>query len=335
MQNGKPNKSSVADGVLQESSSSSDTAPPDMWFVEYLTPHDAYHHGVRELLYASKSAYQAITIADTGAYGRALFLDGKIQTAERDESLYHEPLVHVPCAAHGSPQNVLILGGADGGAAREALRWKCVQKVVVVDIDEDVVNACKKYLPNIAKGALEDERCEMVIADALDYVGGCDTLFDVVICDLTDPMEDSPSLSLFTLEFFCKLRACLQPTGTLSIQVGPASLVESSQLMPRVCATLRCVFTTLQPYQVFVPTYGSPLGMALATNLPFPLPDEPNIDALFAKQMCGELTTLDGRAFRGLFGLPRCTRRAIEKEEQVFTKENTANAFGKGTFNSN
>lgn len=337
MQNGmpKPKDPPLSECAGEDSPSSNVTAPPDMWFVEYLTPHDAYHHGVRELLHASKSAYQTITIADTGAYGRALFLDGKIQTAEGDEPFYHEPLVHVPCAHCQSPANVLILGGADGGAAREALRWKSVQNVVVVDIDRDVVDACKKYLPSIADGSLDDERCELVICDALDYVDDCQMQFDVVICDLTDPMEDSPSLSLFTVEFFQKLKKCMRDDGALSIQVGPASLVESSRLMPRVCATLRSVFKTVDPYQVFVPTYGSPLGMAVARKGTAELPDDTKVDQLFAKQINSELTVLDGPAFSALFALPRSTRKAIQMEQEIFTEHNTANAFGRGTLNNN
>lgn len=303
---------------------------PALWFVETLTPHDAYHHGVRSLLHSTRSTYQSITIADIGAYGRALFLDGKIQTAENDEPLYHEPLVHVPFTFHNQPRHVLILGGADGGAAREALRWHCVEHVVVVDIDKVVVEACREFLPRIADGAWENKKCELVIDDALNYVDNCHQLFDVIVCDVTDPMEDSPSLKLFTVEFFAKLHAKLQPRGTLSIQVGPASLVESATVMPRICSTLRQVFATVHPYHVFVPTYGSPLGMAVGTKQPVDLPCEGDIDNILKQQVRGELSVLDGFTFRSLFALPKSTREAIENENQVFTRHNTANAFGRG-----
>lgn len=305
-----------------------------MWFVEYLTPHDAYYHGVRELLHASKSPYQSITIADTGAYGRALFLDGKIQTAQGDEPFYHEPLVHVPCACSLSPKHVLVLGGADGGAAREALRWNSVQSVVVVDIDQQVVQACRNFLPTIANGSLDDPRCHLIIGDALHYVDQCHRKFDVVICDLTDPMEDSPSLSLFTVEFFQKLKNCMHEHAALSIQVGPASLVESPTLMPRVCATLRSIFKTVDPYQVFVPTYGSPLGMAVARKNIAKLPTAKEVDQIFTTQLDSELTVLDGPAFSALFALPRITKKAIQVENEILTERNTANAFGRGTLNN-
>lgn len=304
-----------------------------MWFVEYLTPHDAYHHGVRKLLHASQSPFQSITIADTGAYGRALFLDGKIQTAERDEPFYHEPIVHVPCLLHGYPKRVLVLGGADGGAAREALRWASVGEVVVVDIDNSVVQACQEYLPGISRGALEDERCRLVVKDALDFVEEGDDLYDVIVCDLTDPIEEGPSLALFTKEFFGRVRRKLAERGALSIQVGPASLVEGGRLMPRVCATLRKVFGRVMPYQVFVPTYGSPLGMAVASNGSNELPNAEKLDLIFRDCLSGENVVLDGRMVHGLFALPRCLRVAIEEEQKVFTEDDMANAFGKGSLN--
>lgn len=322
--------SQMNDASKTHTTSATHIPAPELWFVETLTPHDAYHHGVRSLLHSTHSTYQSITIADIGAYGRALFLDGKIQTAENDEMLYHEPLVHVPCTFHKQPRQVLILGGADGGAAREALRWQCVERVVVVDIDKVVVEACREFLPRIADGAWESEKCELVIDDALKYIDKCDQFFDVIVCDVTDPLEDSPSLELFTVEFFAKLHARLQPKGTLSIQAGPVSLVESSTVMPRICSTLRQVFATVHPYQVFVPTYGSPLGMAIATKQPDDLPSESNIDNILKQQVKGELSVLDGFTFRGLFALPKNTRQAIENENKVLTRHSTANAFGRG-----
>lgn len=302
-------------------------APPEMWFVEYLTPYDAYHHGIRELLYSSKSPYQSITIADVGPYGRALFLDGKIQLTERDEHFYHEPIVHVPCVQFGTPRNVLILGGADGGAAREALRWKSVQKVVVVDIDQEVVDASQKFLPSISRKSFQDHRVELIVGDALKYVDECTIKFDVVINDLTDPIDDGPSLNLFTAEFFKKVKACMSDYGALSLQVGTASLVESSTIMPRICATLRAVFLEVHPYQVFVPTFGSPIGMAVVQMVPQKIRPSEEVEQILKHNVRGHLSALDGPAFSALFALPPCTRRGIEEEHQVITEESTVKTY--------
>jgi spermidine synthase len=308
---------------------------PSLWFHELLTPFDAYHHGLREVICTQQTPFQTLTIADTGPYGRALFLDGKIQTAAGDERHYHEPIVHVPAVVHSAPKAFLILGGADGAAVREALRWRTATSITLVDIDPVVVTACQNHLRVVHGGALDDPRVTVVTADAQDFVtrSAGTAAYDVVICDLTDPMENSPALGLFTQEFFESLKSLLSsPNSAVSIQAGPASLVENPTLFPRVCATLRAVFRDVQPYQVFAPSYGSPLGMAVASDAPIDLPEPAQIDSLLKLQLVDELTVLDGRAFHALFGIPRYLSRAIGMESRVYTRRDTANGFGSGTY---
>ncbi|KAI0563174.1 Spermidine synthase [Gracilaria domingensis] len=306
---------------------------PTMWIVEQITPHDAYHHGVKQLLVSKNTKFQAMTIADVGAYGRALFLDGRIQTTEGDEPFYHEPLVHLPCLVHSNPESVLILGGADGGAAREALRWHSVKSVFIVDIDGEAVDACRKYLPNIARGSLDDPRCKLIVGDALSYMDKNKTPFDVIICDLTDPMENSPSLRLFTKEFFSNLKQSLKPMGVISVMSGPTSLRES-KLFQRTFATLSFVFKSVRPSQVFVPTYGSPLGILLATDNMQPLPEPSQLDLKINKSIKGEMHVLDGASVHGHFAIPRCLRKAVMEETQIFTIGSQVPAFGKGILNN-
>lgn len=304
--------------------------PPNVWFSEYITPHDVYQHGVKELLLTKRTKYQSMAIANVGAYGRALFLDGKIQLTEGDEAFYHEPLVHAPIVSNRNAKSVLILGGADGSAAREALRWKSVERVVVVDIDADVVDACKTHMPKVAAGAFENPRCTLRIGDALDFCEDVSEKFDVIICDLTDPMENSPSLSLFTKEFFEKLSNKLTADGAMSIQGGALSLVEGRRLFPRIVCTLSSVFENVLPYQVFVPTYGSPLAMALASRRSEELPNANEVDKLFDTALRSDLQVLDGRGLHGLFAVPKCVQQAIAKENKIFTSCDTPRAFGRG-----
>lgn len=307
---------------------------PALWFEEFLTSNAAYRHGVKELIFSRQTDFQSLVIADIGPNGRALFLDGKIQTAEGDEAHYHEPIVHVPSIAFSSPSKFLILGGADGGSAREALRWRSTTHVTMVDIDGVVVDACQKYMTKIHRGALGDPRVRVVIDDANVFIKNNpgDERFDVVVCDLTDPMENSPSLCLFTVEFFSSLKKVLSgPRATISLQAGPASLVENSQLFPRVCATLRSVFEFVYPFQIFCPTYGSPLGMVMASDTPFTMPSSESVDDIMNGNLLSENRVLDGAMFQSLFGIPRDLRKAIEVERRVYSMDNTANAFGKGT----
>lgn len=293
-----------------------------VWKAEKLTPYDYYKHGLVEILESSKTKYQNMIIGDKGTFGRALFLDGRLQTAEGDEEFYHEPLVHVPCLLHESPKNVLVLGGADGGAAKQLLRWRTVSRVVVVDIDGEVVKACRKWLPQIHGNCWEDTRTELIVGDALDYIEDCKDKFDVVLVDLTDPDYGSPSFQLFTKEFFSKVKKCMSEDATMATLGGSSSLVEDAHLLPRVHNTLKAVFGHVATYRTYVGTYGTPLAFCVASSKDMKIyRDYREFDEIIKRNVRGELQVIDGRALQGSFGLPPCLRRAIAREEVVFSME--------------
>lgn len=302
-----------SDGPLLPVSSS---PTPTMWICETHTPNDVYHHGINSVVYSETTPFQHMLIADVGPYGRALFLDGTLQTSEGDEAHYHEPITHVPSLVHGSPSSVLILGGGDGGSAREALRWNSVTSVVNVDIDGAVVQACRKFLPSLSRGAFDDPRCTVIIDDALHYLSKCDQTFDVIICDLTDPMEGGPSVSLFTLSFFTLLRSKLSSRGALTLQSGTISLTENPVTLPRIYDNLLKVFPHVHVMQIFAPKYGSPLAISLASNPPLELPSAQAIDNLLQTNLSGQNRVLDGRAIHALFAIPKYVSEALQQKRQ-------------------
>ena len=116
------------------------------------------------------SKFQRVTIARNKWWGNVLWLDNVVNVTERDEFVYHEMIVHVPMMVHPNPKRVLIIGGGDGGAAREVLKHQGLEKFVMIDIDEVVVNECKKHLPSLSAGAFDDPRLELIIGDGIDYV---------------------------------------------------------------------------------------------------------------------------------------------------------------------
>lgn len=149
------------------------------------------------------SKFQKVTIAKNKWWGNVLWLDNVCNVTERDEFVYHEMIVHVPMMIHPDPRKVLIIGGGDGGAARELLKHPNLEKAVMIDIDEVVVNECKKHMPSLNNGAFEDERLELIIGDGIEYVQKAqDGSFDVIIVDSTDPIPDSCGEVLFTTEFY-------------------------------------------------------------------------------------------------------------------------------------
>ena len=151
----------------------------ELWFTEKQTPSLALSCLVKSTVYREKTKYQDLAILDTVEYGRMLALDGIIMTTEKDEFFYHEMITHV-LHAHPRPEQVLVVGGGDGGTVREVLKHPTVSRVVLAEIDEGVVNAARKYLPTLAQG-LSDPRVEIQITDAIVYVREHPGEFDVVI----------------------------------------------------------------------------------------------------------------------------------------------------------
>jgi spermidine synthase len=303
----------------------------DFWIYEYITPWDFYAHGVTRTLASRKTEFQEMYIVETGAYGKALVLDGKWQSSTVDEFLYHEPLVHPAMLLHGNPRSVLILGGGEGATAREVLRWKSIERTVMVDIDGEVVEACREHLPEMHEGAFDDARLEVIIEDALKYLNETEETFDVIISDLSDPIEEGPSFKVFTKEYFEKTRRVLTSGGVFVVQAGPVSPVEM-HLHCRLASTLRSVFTHTASLTSYVPTYAAPWSYILASANPInPRPDPQQTDRQLAEKTTGGLKMLDGLTLLGLYQLPKHLRTAIAEETHVYTIAEPPKFFGKGT----
>ncbi len=302
----------------------------DLWVTEYITPYDVYSHGVTRVIAHARTSYQEMYIVETGAYGKALVLDGKWQSSLGDEFLYHEPLVQPACVVHGAPKTVLVLGGGEGATVREALRWKTVEKVVMVDIDRAVVEACQQHLPEMHQGAFDDPRTEVVIGDAVDHLAGAEGQWDVIISDLSDPIEEGPSFKLFTKEYFESCRRALREGGCFVVQAGPLAPPEMA-LHVRLVNTVQAVFENVVSYGSHVPTYASPWGFALGRNGPIDrLPDPAAVDALLAERTTGGLRMFDGTSMLGMMAGFKHIREAIAAETQVYTLAEPPKFFGKG-----
>ncbi|NEO88344.1 MAG: spermidine synthase [Spirulina sp. SIO3F2] len=302
----------------------------DLWLKEYITPWDVYEHGVSEILVHQKTPYQEMYIIETGAYGKALVLDGKWQSCTGDEFLYHESLVQPACIAHRAPKTALILGGGEGATAREILRWRSIEQVVMVDLDGAVVDACKQHLSEMHGQAFDDPRLEVVIGDALDYVAACSQTWDIIISDLSDPIEEGPAFQLFTQEFFGQLKALLAPQGYCVIQAGSVAVGEIT-LHARLINTLRTVFADVVSYNCAIPTFAVPWGFALCAEHKIETrPNPEQIDRLLAEQTTGGLQLIDGVTLLGLLQTPKFVHQAIATHKQIYTLADPPKFFGKG-----
>ena len=173
---------------------------------------------VDEILFESKTDHQHLIIFNNEQFGRVMALDGVIQTTEKDEFIYHEMLTHVPLFAHGNAKRVLIIGGGDGGILREVLRHPEVEHVTMVEIDQAVVDMCKKHFPKHSNGAFDDPRVNLVIDDGVDFIVNNTELYDVIISDSTDP--EGPGEVLFSSRFSQGCKNSLTEGGILATQNG-------------------------------------------------------------------------------------------------------------------
>lgn len=302
----------------------------ECWINEYISPYDYYAHGVTKLLAYKRTEFQEMYIIESGVLGKGLVLDGKWQSCTGDEFLYHEPLVHPAMIAHGSPRSVLILGGGEGATAREVLRWKEVERVCTVDIDGEVLEACRQHLPEMHQGAFDDPRSEVIIDDALDVLDRAADQWDVVISDLSDPIEEGPSFKLFTKEYFERVRQVLSPKGVFVLQAGPVSPAELPR-HARLVRTVKSVFEHVHTLTSHVPSYGAPWGFALASSIPIDTkPDVEQVDRILENKTRGGYRMLDGTALLGMYQIPVHMRRAIQNETTIFTLKEPPRFFGKG-----
>lgn len=295
-----------------------------------MTEDDVHLHGVAEMLEFKRTEYQEMSIVRSKTFGMGLVLDGKWQTTARDEFLYHEPLVHTSIYQHGAAKRVLVLGGADGGAVREVLKWKNVTNAVQVEIDEVVFNACQEHLTDIHQGCFQNPRAEIRFGDAFEVLEKEQGAWDVIICDLSDPLEDSPAMNLFTQEFFTKCKNALADGGVFTIQAGPVTPpFDDNHAM--IVRTLGTVFEHTTHFFSCTPTYVVPLGFALGGKKPLDLnPDPEKVDAFLAENVEGELKFFDGIALRGLMSPPKYLRDKIRKGESLSTLDDPARYTGTG-----
>lgn len=177
----------------------------------------------QNILFDQKTDHQHLVIFENSIFGRVMMLDGVVQTTERDEFVYHEMFAHVPLSAHKAPKRVLIVGGGDGGLLREVCRHQVVESITMVEIDDQVVELSKRYLPNHSQGAFSDSRLHLVIQDASEYLKEADAgSYDVILCDSTDPI--GPAEALFASPFYADMKRCLAKDGIVVTQNGVSFL---------------------------------------------------------------------------------------------------------------
>jgi spermidine synthase len=291
------------------------------WYLEDTDPHELHLYEVEAWLARQKTRFQDVGIIRNPSYGKILFIDGAVQSSQRDEYVYHEALVQPAMLLHPEPKRVLVLGAGEGASLREVLRHRSITQATMVDIDGELVDLCRKHLPEWSQGSFDDSRAQLVIADGKDWVERATERFDVILMDLTDQIDLGPSFQLYTQQFYQTLKKRLNPGGILVVQAGELSVYEYFS-HSSIRKTLASVFPRTRTYLQQVPSFYAQWSFVIASEQA--IPDkviEKDFDRNIASRLTGSLQSVDGAAYNRMFSLPKDLTSLVNDSGIVVTSE--------------
>ncbi|MDI3327784.1 MAG: polyamine aminopropyltransferase [Alicyclobacillaceae bacterium] len=273
----------------------------ELWFTEKQTETFGITAKVVRTLHSEQSRYQRIDVLETVDYGRMLVLDGMVMCTERDEFAYHEMIAHVALNTHPAPKRVLVIGGGDGGTIREVVRHNTVEKAVLAEIDERVIEVSRQFLPGIAAG-LSDPRVEIRVGDGVAHVREHPNTYDVILVDSTEPI--GPAEGLFAREFYQGIYEALKEDGLFVAQTE--SPLFNADLVSRVWRDVASIYPVARLYLAYIPTYPSGMwSFTLGSKRYDPLAVDPSsLPDLNTRYYTPEL-------HRAAFALPRFVRELL------------------------
>ena len=270
---------------------------------------------VNRQLYSVESDYQRIDVFESHRYGRILTLDGDVLFSDQDEFVYNEMAVHVPMAVHPHVEKVLIIGGGDGGVARELIAYPEIRQIDVVEPDEVFVRVCQEFFPEAGKGFLDD-RVRMIHRDGLRFLRGRQDEYDLIINDSTDPFGHTEGL--FTKEFYGSCYRALRQDGIVVYQHGSPYFDEDETAFKAMHRRVYQTFPICRVYQAHIPT--CPAGywtFGFASKKYHPLEDfDP--DRWNARNLKTWYYTTN--LHRGAFMLPRYVVDLLKEAEREIRK---------------
>lgn len=291
-----------------------------LWLPRWRSDTEAHIHYVKEIVVSAKSKYQKIDIVELVGYGKCLLLDGIHQSCETDEFIYQEAITHPALFLHPKPENVLIIGAGAGNVLREVLKHPTVKEAVMVDIDELVVESCKKYL-RWDNGAFEDPRTKLIIGDGAKYIQETDKLFDCIIVDSTTPKPGSIAFELYGEEFIATAHSKLRSGGILcGLQSNANILYINSHRTIR--EMLKRFFTQVSSYTTYCPFYA--VSYAFTLSIKDNQKDVLDV-SIFNKrvnQLDNQLRFYDSETHIHMFNLPKYVRNAIYTDGELVSRDN-------------
>ena len=283
----------------------------ELWFTERHTPYVNFSIKVERQLYTAQSEFQRIDVFESREFGRFLTLDGYMMLTEKDEFIYHEMITHIPMAVHPNPENILVIGAGDGGVVRELTRYQSPKCIDLVEIDELVIEVCRKYLPKTAC-RLDDPRVHILYQDGLKYIRRIEDEYDLIIIDSTDPF--GPGEGLFTMEFYGNCYKALKEHGVLVNQHESPFYKGDALACQRAHRNIVHSFELSRLFQAHIPTYPSGHWLfGFSSRGVHPVRD---LNPDWWNSLGLETRYYNTNLHKGAFYLPNYVQKLLEKVEE-------------------
>ncbi|MCG2726296.1 MAG: spermidine synthase [Elusimicrobia bacterium] len=296
--------------------------PKGKWFVEWFSEGEFHAHKILRVIASSQTKFQKATLLETNAFGTCLVIDSETQSCKFDEVFYHESLVCPAIITHPNPKTALILGGGEGATARDILNAKSIENLIMVDIDREIVEFAKKFMPSWHRGSFKNTRMKLLVQDAKKFVEETKNKFDIIYSDLPSPIEGGPAFEMYTLEFYKTLKKKLNKNGIFAAQSGPGTPLQF-KLHPAINNTLKKVFKVVRSYMIYIPSYDMPWAFTFCADnraLDPLLMKAPQIDKLISQKFKNEPKFIDGETIIGMFSIPKYHRKLISQNKQTIRK---------------
>lgn len=279
--------------------------------LEWLNADAAFGFRAARRLETVRTPYQTLEVFDTPQWGKLFRLDGCYMTSERDEFFYHEAITHTAAISHPNPASALVIGGGDGGSTEELLKHPTMRRVVLAELDAEVIRIAREHLGQVHRGAFDDPRVDLRIGDGwatVEALAREKAGFDIVVLDLTDP--DTPAHRLYTADFFRLLKRVMNPGAAVTLHIG--SPLYRPDLVGKLLDVVSSVFTIVRPLGLYIPLYGAYWGLCCASDTLDPLTlDAEAAEHRLAERGIRDLRYYNGDTHRGLFALPNFYRELV------------------------
>jgi spermidine synthase len=279
-----------------------DMAEPSIYVIEKVSPTLKVMYSVKNVVYSGETKHQKVDIVETEDYGLALLLDGLMQSSEIDENIYHECLVHPTLLAHPRPRRVLVVGGGEGSTIREVEKHNVVEEITMVDLDGELIELVKKYIPWSTK-AFQDKRLKLYIKEGRSFLEEQpDNQYDVIIMDVTDPVKGGPAEKLYTLEFYQLAYRKLSEDGMIVTQAS--SISHTPSIFLSIVKTLSQVFPKTCYYGCYIKSFLSIWGFAVGSKNTLPINLEADeVDRILKQRTINNLKFYSGEIHKAIFKL--------------------------------